>query len=392
MRPVLSIAVFGAFLAGIAVGQQPTVTVDEIVAKVNNQIITRGELDRQRAALEASFRERGLISQALQEAVNTSMSDELRDEIDAMLLVQKGRELGINVDADVTRWLTRIQSEQRIADPDQFRRFIEEQSGETFEDFRQQVVNRMLSDRVKQQEVYRNINIPRAEIDQYYSDHKTEFIRQETVVLREILVSTGDNSAASVAVAERKAKSLVDRARKGETKFVDLARQYSDAPTAADGELGAFRKGDLAPEIDDVVFRNARGYITDPIRRPAGFEIYRIDEHYPAGQASEDEVEAEINARLIEPKAAPREREYLTQLRRNAFLEIKPGYVDSAAAPGKDTAWHDAITLKAETTTKEAMASHAHRKFLRVVPYGHARSRETPPAPPVQQAGEVARG
>ncbi len=378
MRAILSIAALSAALAGIANGQATAVMVDEVVAKVNGQIITRGELDKQRAALEAELRQRGMIGPALDDEVNRRMADELRDRIDSMLLVAKGRELGINVEPDVTRYLARIQSEQKISDQDKFRQFIQEQSGDTFEDFRQRLANRMLSDRVKQEEIYRNINIPRAEIDQYYNDHKAEFIRQETVVLREILVSIGNDTAGATAAAEKKARDLVDRARRGEAKFVDLARQYSDAPTAAaDGELGAFRKGELAREVDDAVFNKATGYITDPIRRPAGFEIYRIEEHYAAGQASEDEVEGEINARLIEPKAGPKERAYLTQLRQNAFLEIKPGYRDSAAAPGKDTTWQDALAIKPETTTKEAVAARAHRKFLHVIPYGHLKAGDT---------------
>src|ERR1019366_524874 len=130
-----------------------------------------------------------------------------------------------------------------------------------------------IGQRVISEEVYRNIVIPKAEINKYYNEHKTEFIRQEMVSLREILISTGSGSAEQVA-AEKKAKGLVEKARKGEAKFTDLARQYSDAPTAtSDGELGAFKRGDLAKEIDDVVFKNAKGYVTDPILRPAGYEI-----------------------------------------------------------------------------------------------------------------------
>ena len=76
----------------------------------------------------------------------------------------------------------------------------------------------------------------------------------------------------------------------------------------------------------------------------------------------------------------PKLREYLTQLRENAFLQIKPGFVDSGAAPGKDTSWQDPAQLKPETTTKEAVAAHAHKKFLHVIPYGHVGSpQETQP-------------
>lgn len=380
-----SVAIAACSIATALAADKPvTLVVEEIIAKVNGEIVTRGELDKQKLEAEAEFRRQGLSGKALEDQTNRRMADGLRDQIDQLLLVQKGKELGINVDADITRDMAKIQSDSKISDPEAFHKYVEEQTGETFEDYKKQMSDRMLTQRVIQEEVYRNINIPKADIDKYYNEHKADFVRQEMVELREILISTGNGSAEAVAAAEKKAKGLVDRARKGDAKFTDLARQYSDAPTATqDGELGAFKKGELAKEIDEVVFNKQKGYVTDPIRRPAGFEIYRVDEHYAAGQASEDEVENDINARLIEPMAGPKVRAYLTDLRQSAFLEIKAGYTDSAAAPGKDTTWQDTLQLKPETTTKEAVAAHAHKKFLHVIPYGHVQQpKDESPAPP----------
>jgi peptidyl-prolyl cis-trans isomerase SurA len=374
-------------VASLAAADRPepvTLVVEEIVAKVNGEIVTRGELDKQRLQIEAELRRQGLLGVALQDAINKGVADGLRDKIDALILVQKGKELNVNVDAELNRRFAQMQSESKISDPDKFHDFIREQTGETYEDFRLLMKNNLVGQRVISEEVYRNITIPKAEIDKYYNEHKSEFIRQEMVSLREILISTGTGSAEQVAAAEKKAKGLVEKARKGEAKFTDMARQYSDASTAtSDGELGAFKRGDLAKEIDEVVFKNAKGYVTDPIRRPAGFEIYRVEEHYAAGQASEDEVEPEINAKLMEPRAGAKVREYLTQLRENAFLQIKAGYVDSGAAPGKDTTWQDPSAIRPETTTKEAVAAHAHKKFLHVIPYGHVSGpADSSPAPP----------
>jgi len=75
-------------------------------------------------------------------------------------------------------------------------------------------------------------------------------------------------------------------------------------------------------------------------------------------------VEGEIMNKLYMPRFQPRIREYLTTLREQAFLEIKPGYIDSGAAPGKDTAWKDPAQLKPETVTKEEVASQPRRKRL----------------------------
>jgi parvulin-like peptidyl-prolyl isomerase len=382
------VAAPGIIALGFAATDRPDPQVhlvEEIVAKVNGEIITRGGLAKQREEITADLTQQGLSGDALQTAVNQRVADALRDQIDQLLLVQKGKELGINVDADVNRKIAEIQLDSKIADTEKFHQWLEEQlHGVSFVDFKQQTKNQFLTQRVISEEVYRNITIPQSDVQKYYDAHKPEFIRQEMVALSEILVSVGDGSPAKVAAAEKKAKGLVDRARKGE-KFSDLARQYSDAATAtSDGELGNFKRGDLAKDIDDIVFKqNNKGSVTDPIRRPAGFEIYRVQEHYAAGQASLDEVQNEITNKLMEPLVKPKLRAYLTQLRVNAFLEIKPGFVDSSAAPGKDTSWQDPAQLKPETTTREAVAAQAHKKFLHVIPYGHVSSqKETSPAAP----------
>ncbi len=86
----------------------------------------------------------------------------------------------------------------------------------------------------------------------------------------------------------------------------------------------------------------------------------KVEEHIPEGQASFDEVKAEIGNILSRPIADPKLRAFLTTLRQNAFLQIKEGYVDSAAAQGKDTTWKDPAQLKPETTTKAAVANRRH--------------------------------
>lgn len=345
--------------------------VEEIVAKVNGEIITRGELEKQRALIQQQLEKQGLTGPALEQAVNKAAADALRDQIDQLLLVQKGKDLNINVDAEVNRRVAEIQKQSGIADPDKFHEWVRENAGESFEDLKLAFKNQLLTQRVIGEEVYRNVTIPKADMQKYYDEHKAEFIRKETVSVREILISTGDNSPAKVAAAEKKAKDIVDRARKGE-KFAELARQNSDAETAKeDGMLGTFTKGQLAPAIETLVFPQKKGYVTDPIRIAAGFEIMKVEERTAEGQASFDEVQSEINNRLAEPKVQPKLRELLTQLRTNAFLQIKPGYVDSGAAPDKDTAWKDPAQLKPQTTTKEAVANQRHwKKFMKVVPYG----------------------
>ena len=376
----------GAFLCVITSSVQAadrpelqTRIVEEIVATVNGEIITRGELEKQRAMIQAQLEKQpGLVGPALQQAVDKAAADALRDQIDQLLLVQKGKDLSINVDADVNRRVAEIQKTSGLADPDKFHDWVREQTGESFEDLKLAFKNQLLTQRVIGEEVYRNVTIPKADMQKYYDEHKAEFVRKESVSVREILISAGDKSPAAVAAADKKAKDIVDRIRKGE-KFPELARQYSDAETAKeDGMLGTFTKGQLNPAIESVVFPQKKGFVTDPIRIDAGFEILKVEERTAEGQASFDEVQNEINGRLSEPKVQPKLRELLTQLRANAFLQIKPGFVDSGAAPNKDTTWKDPAQLKPQTTTKEAVANQRHwKKVMKVIPYGRTGVKDT---------------
>ena len=344
--------------------------VEEIVAKVNGDIITRGELLRQRQTFRDELSTKGVREPALTKQVEQMSADSLREQIDQLLLVQKGKDLTISVDNEVNKYVAQIQSEAKIPETDKFQAYVREKTGESFEDFKLQLKNKYLTQRVIGQEVGRNITIPTADMQKYYEVHKEEFIRQEMVLLREILIPATDTSPAGAAAAEKKAKDIVARARKGE-KFGELARQNSAAATAQqDGELGAFKPGELKKEIEDVVFKQSKGYITDPIRVGNGFEIMRVEDRYAAGQAPFEEVKEQIQGKFYEEQMAPKVREYLTSLRKTAFLEIKPGFVDSGAAEGKDTTWKDPAQLRPETTTKEEVASRRKRKLLGVIPAG----------------------
>src|ERR1035438_1289688 len=106
------------------------------------------------------------------------------------------------------------------------------------------------------------------------------------------------------------------------------------------------------------------------IEKPACFLIVKVEERFEAGQASFEEVKNEIEDRLREPRMEPKVREYLTRLRAEAFLQIREGYIDSGAAPGKDTRWQDVAQLKPQTTTKEEVASRIknRKKFFGLVP------------------------
>src|ERR1017187_7895975 len=384
-------------LASLAVGfaADNVKVVEEIAAKVNGDIITRGELARKRVEIEAEAKRQGLSGPRLQQAVDEYTANALRDEIDTLLLVQKGKDLNISVDADVTRRLAEIQVQQKISDPDKFQAFIRENTGMSYEDFKLQMKNQMLTQRVIGSEGARTVHLPEAEAQKFYEEHKSEYMRKESqVFLSQIVISTEGKTPEQVAVAEKKAKDLAARAQKGE-KFNELARDNSeDVETAKNGgQIGPMSKGLMDKPIEDLVFAQKKGFVSEVIRRPASFLILKVDERFEAGQATYEEVKNELQDRLTQPKMEGKVRIFLTGLREDAFLEIKEGYIDSGAAPAKDTRWKDVAQLKPQTTTKEEVAARVKRHLLWVIPAGTVKQTKVPDsiAPPKTAAENPAK-
>jgi parvulin-like peptidyl-prolyl isomerase len=351
--------------------------VEQIIAKVNGDIVTTGDLERAQREARADMVRQGTPAAKVQEMMTEHEKDQLRNKIDQLLLIQKAKDLDIKVDNDVSKYLANLQKQVGEADTDKFHEMIHEQTGESFEDFKADVSNNMLTEHVIHQEVQDRMTIDHKAVAEYYEAHKTDFVREEKIFLREILISTENKDAAAVAAAQKKADDLVRRGRGGE-RFAEMAHENSDAVTREQyGDLGGWKKGELADNIEAAVWPQPAGYITDPIKVQKGLLILKVETHQKAGQASLDEAEGEIMDKLYQPKMQPALRAYLTKLRENAFLEIKKGYTDTGAAPGKDTAWMDAAQLRPETVSKAEAATKKRKKHLLGIPLPGTTSSDT---------------
>ena len=362
-KSILVVAALCLAIPGVAADTKVEI-LDEIIAKVNGRIITKTDIERARAAFVEELKARQVPETEIQARLNEQHDDFLRDRIDNLLLIQKGEQLDVKVDREVSKYLADLMVQYKAPDQDQLATLIRDRTGMRFEDFKEEVKNGILTQRVLGMEVGSRVVIPREEIEAYYKEHQDEFVRQERVFLREILISTDGLQGDALAGAEKEAKDLAERARRGE-KFEELAREHSDAVTAeAGGDLGGWQRSDLRQDLADLIWDKEKNYVTDPIKVQGGYLILKVMAHHQAGLAHIEEVENEIMNKLYPPRFQPLVREYLTELRQQAFLEIKDGYVDTAAAPGKDTSWSDPAMLVPDTVTREEVLSKTRRKKL----------------------------
>lgn len=322
-----------AGLAVPAAAQSQGTVVEEIVARVNDDIVTREDLEKAQASVENEVREAcpNCTPDQIRTEVAAKDKDVLRDLIDQSLLTQRAKDEGINVDTDVIKKLDSIRVQNKLRSLDELDDEIRK-SGQDPEDFKAQLRDQLLTQEVIRKEVGSKIIISHEDVVKYYNEHKTDFVRPETVVLREIFVSTDGKPAADIPALRKKADNLRDRIMNNGDDFGEMAKRYSDSPTASqEGELGSFQRSQLDPKIAEKVFALSRNQMTDVIETKTGFEILQVEERYDAGQQPLEKVEPEISNKLYEQKMQPALREYLATLRADSYMQVKPGYVDTAA-------------------------------------------------------------
>ena len=347
------------------------VIVEEIIAKINGDIVIRSEYEKNlRDARGEVARRQDLSDEQRQKFLGEAEKNALRDLIDHRLLIQKADEFGVSVKAQVLRQRDRMMKANNLKTIEEFETWVVEQTGMLAEDAMEQIRGHFLTQAVIGQEVGSRIVIPRDEIEAYYEEHKQEFMRTEGVRLAEIVISTEGKTGEELAAAEKKAKDTRKRLLKGEP-FAEMARRLSDNKQNSEqgGDIGVWRRGKLRKDIEDLVFDQPRGHITDLIEVPNGYLILKVFEKHREGLATLEEVRDEIRNRLSGPKFQPAFREYLSKLRTDAYIEIRPGYMDTAAVPGKDTSWTDPSKLAPVTTTREeVLAKKKKRRLLWVIP------------------------
>jgi peptidyl-prolyl cis-trans isomerase SurA len=342
--------------------------VEEIVARVNNDIVTRTEYIRSRDQLKQEVQQQNPTN--ADRAFAERQKDVLRDLIDQQLLLQKGKDLGITGDTELIKRLDEMRKQMNLETMEELEKAAEAQ-GASYEDFKQNMRNQIITQKVISQEVGSRMAMNKDEERKFYEAHKAEMERPEQVRLSEILIAPKTSAKpaaadakpepaaeaeteAALAAAKAKADDVLEQLHKG-AKFEDLAKSSSDGPSAKDaGDLNFFKRGTLSPELENQVFALKTGETTSVIRTKQGYVILRVTEHQAAGIPPFKEIEPRIQDALYMQKLQPALRAYLTTLREEAFIDYKAGYLDTGASAKQ--------TKPVETTDKEAKAKKLKKK------------------------------
>jgi len=302
--------------------------VEEIAARVNDQVISKSDYDRAEQELDQEARQQGWTQAQLME----QKRDLMRSLIDNQLLLSKGKELGINGETEVIKRLDDMRKQYHLASLEDLQKAAEAQ-GVSFEDLKEQIRENVIRSEVISQEVGSHIQVAPSEIRTYYQSHQQEFEKPEEERLSEILIPTPNpDDATQVADAKKKADDIEDRLKSG-ADFATVAKADSGGPTAAQGgDLGEFKREDLhSKELADATFDLPAGQVTQPIRTRQGWLILKVTEHQKGGIQPLDDVQNQIQETIGMQKMEPALREYLAKLRDEASIDVRAPYFDSGA-------------------------------------------------------------
>jgi len=333
--------------------------VEEIIARVNNEIITSSELEKARSiAVEEAQQECSgrCTPEQLQVAVEDRQKFALRDLIDQSLLAQRGKDMGVNVEGDVVKQLDQVRIQNKLESMEKLESAVTKE-GLNWDDFKNNIRNKLLTQEVIRREVGSHITIGRDDAMKYYEAHKKDFVKPEQVALRAIEISTTGKTDSELPDLKKKADDMLRRIKDGED-FATLAKRFSDGSTAQQGGyLGVYKRGELSKQLEDQVFAMKKNQLTDVIETKQGYLILQVLERYEEGEQPFEKVENEIMDHLYSERMEPALREYLKTLREQSYVVVKPGFQDMAGGGNSEIE-------EVSATPEASKAKKAHKKYL----------------------------
>lgn len=311
-----------------------TTVVEQVVARVNDKIITSTDLAQAQSdllqSLQANAQQSG--QPVTQTQVDAAQKDLLANLIDNQLLQQRATDLGMSAETETILRLDQMRKQNHLASMEELQKAVESQ-GENYQDFEQSIKNQILQQKVIEEDVAPRIppSSP-AQVEAYYNAHKSDFMRPDEVQLSEILIKT-DN--AKTPAEKKRLQDLADqvqqRAAAGED-FAKMAQKYSNAASAQDGgDIGFQQRKQLEAKLADTLFALPVGGVTPVEEVPNGWLILKVTAVHHAGQESAADANNEIQNILYQQALRPELQTYLAKLRQQAYIRVKKGYTDTGA-------------------------------------------------------------
>jgi peptidyl-prolyl cis-trans isomerase SurA len=321
--------------------------IEQVLVNVNGDILTKTDFEARQIGVLRQRPELANVtpeSPELRKAVAEVTPDLILDAVDELLLIQRGRELGLTLgDDQFKQIIENIKKSNNLEDDAQFQAALK-QEGMTMADLRRSLERQMLVSEVQNREVMGKIAVTEEESRTYYDANTQQFTTPAEITLREILIEVpADARGINVAqddAAKAEAEAIRTRLLGGEP-FARLAAEVSDAPSKANGGLiGPINVNELADSLQTMINGMKVGDLTAVMRTQRGYQILKLESRTETKIRSFDDARSDISNRVGEQKLRGERLKYLERLRTQATItwrndELKKAYEQALAVRQK---------------------------------------------------------
>ena len=314
-------------LAGLVVVPTAAQIIEQVLVNVNGDILTKTEFEQRQIALLRARPELANVtpdSPELRKAVAEVTPQLILDAVDELLLIQRGRELGLVLgDEQFTSILANIKSSNNIETDEQFQAALK-QEGMTMTDLRAALERQMLASEAQRRDVVDKISVTEAEARAFYESHTQDFTTPSEITLREILVDVPVSDRGVNVAQDDDARARAEDLRKrllGGEPFPRLAAEFSSAPSKANGGLiGPIQRDELAEALQVLVDKMKVGEVSEVMRTARGYQILKLDSRTDTRVRGFDDARNDISNKVGAEKMAGERLKYLERLRAQATI------------------------------------------------------------------------
>jgi parvulin-like peptidyl-prolyl isomerase len=339
LKPITTLAVLAMLLVLPASAQ----IIEQVLVNVNGDILTKTEFEQRQVAVLRNRPELANVtpeSPELKKAIAEVTPQLILDAVDELLLIQRGRELGLALgDEQFKSILDNIKKSNNIESEEQFQAALK-QEGMTMTDLRRALERQMLASEAQRRDVVDKISVTEAEARAYYDSHQQDFTTPSEITLREILIEVPATDRGVNVAEDDAARAEAEQVRKqllADEPFARLAAEHSDAASKANGGLiGPIKRDELAEALQSRLDKMKVGELTEVLRTQRGYQILKLESRTETRIRSFDDARSDIGNRVAGEKSTNERMKYLERLRTQATItwrndELKKAY-DQALA------------------------------------------------------------
>jgi len=293
--------------------------IESIYAIVGDEIVTHSEIQMVSRQLEKALAEQ-FEGEKLVTAVAEMKKSLLEQLIEQKLIMAKAKEKNYNIESDIEMIMQEIKKQNNLTTDDELKQALQSQRID-YEEWKKQIRNQRLQERLIWEEIGSKIKIDNSEILDVYRRDIAKYTVPEEVTLNCIFLKK-----APPADRPQQTMEQITAALNG-GDFVAVATQYSQLSGAENNYyLGKFKKGELQKELEEAVQGLKKGEHSSWVETESGWYMIQLVDRQETHQLELKDVQEEIQRALQESKQQEKLQGYVEQLKKETYIKILQEY------------------------------------------------------------------